>query len=83
MELTQVKISHLTEDILRAQDEEYLASKSKPKSVLPSTTVVLPKQEPTTTISPEELERLKAEHELRLRWERAVAYQMVRDDFGR
>jgi hypothetical protein len=33
LELTRVKISHLTEDALRAQDEAYLASLPKPKPI--------------------------------------------------
>ena len=33
LDLTRVKVSHLTEDILRAQDEAYLASLPKPKPV--------------------------------------------------
>ncbi|KAI0343106.1 hypothetical protein BDW22DRAFT_1356677 [Trametopsis cervina] len=72
LELTQVKVSHLTEDALRAQDEEYLASRLKPKqqptSAIPSTS----KAEPTPKLSPEEQARLKAEQELRARWERAI-----------
>lgn len=33
LELTKVKVSHLTEDALRAQDEAYLASLPKPKVI--------------------------------------------------
>ena len=60
LELTQVKVSHLTEEVLRAQDEEYLASRPKPKPISSSATIVPPKPD-RPQASPEELARLKAE----------------------
>lgn len=36
LELTRVKVSHLTEEALRAQDEAYLASLPKPKPKPPT-----------------------------------------------
>ncbi|KII85831.1 hypothetical protein PLICRDRAFT_56310 [Plicaturopsis crispa FD-325 SS-3] len=48
LELTRVKISHLTEDALRAQDEAYVASLPKPKAQpaapVPSSELPKPKQ---------------------------------------
>ncbi|KAI0084477.1 hypothetical protein BDY19DRAFT_533305 [Irpex rosettiformis] len=71
LELTQVKVSHLTEEALRAQDEEYLAARPKPKPVL-SSAIIAPSKPSQPQVTPEELARLRAEHELRIRWERAT-----------
>ncbi|KAH7890711.1 hypothetical protein F5I97DRAFT_1798663 [Phlebopus sp. FC_14] len=58
-ELTRVKISHLSEDALRAQDEAYLASISKPKSQ-PIQTVPEPERVKSQRLTKEEeLEREK------------------------
>jgi hypothetical protein len=72
VELTQVKVSHLTEDALRAQDEQCLASLPKPKLAPSSAIAGTSKPEPAPTISSEERARLQAENDLRLRWERAI-----------
>jgi len=65
MELTKPKISHLTEDALRQQDEAYLASLPKPKPK-PSE----PTPEPAKVPKPK-AEKLSREEELfRERWER-------------
>ncbi|KAI0705150.1 hypothetical protein BC835DRAFT_1499259 [Cytidiella melzeri] len=72
LELTQAKVSHLTEEALRAQDEDYLRSRPKPKPVSSSPTVVPHKHEPLPAVTPEELARLKAGYELRARWEKAT-----------
>ena len=69
-ELTRVKISHLTEDALRGQDEAFLASLPKPK---PAPTPVQPQLKPEKPkLSPEELAALEAQRELHDRWSRAL-----------
>lgn len=65
MELTQAKVSHFTEDELRAQDEAYLASLPKPKP------------QPTLTPAPDthkpKIHRLSKEEELyREKWYRLL-----------
>ncbi|KAI0825870.1 hypothetical protein BC629DRAFT_1277071 [Irpex lacteus] len=78
LELTQVKVSHLTEDALRAQDEAFLASLPKPKpKPLPSSVSSAQagpgdEKKEKVVLTPEELARQKAESELRSRWERAI-----------
>jgi hypothetical protein len=68
LELTKVKVSHLTEDALRAQDEAYLASLPKPKAI---PAVVPPEQEKL------KLPKLSKEEEaLREKWSRLL--DMVR-----
>ncbi|KAI0044760.1 hypothetical protein FA95DRAFT_1561878 [Auriscalpium vulgare] len=66
LELTKVKISHLTEDALRAQDEAYLASLPKPK----------PKPQPTSEPPPIEKEKVsklsKEEEAVRDKWTRLL-----------
>ncbi|KAI0077718.1 hypothetical protein K474DRAFT_1642714 [Panus rudis PR-1116 ss-1] len=56
LELTRVKISHLTEETLRAQDEAYLASlqKNKPKPTEPQPSTSQPKEKETPKLSTEE-----------------------------
>lgn len=67
MELTRVKVSHLTEDALRAQDEAYLASLPKPKP----RPVIVPPPEPEK--SKVKLPQLTREEEvLREKWERLL-----------
>lgn len=74
MELTRVKLSHLTEDELRAQDEAYLAALPKPR---PVPTPAQPQKKPEKLkLSPEEQARLDAQHDLADKWERAL--EMVR-----
>ncbi|EIN06119.1 hypothetical protein PUNSTDRAFT_73374 [Punctularia strigosozonata HHB-11173 SS5] len=71
LELTRVKVSHLTEDILRAQDEAYLAS-------------IAPKPKPVPATAPEKAaipvisapKRTAEEEALKDRWLRAV--EMIR-----
>ncbi|KAJ6624959.1 hypothetical protein B0H10DRAFT_1942907 [Mycena sp. CBHHK59/15] len=46
MELTRAKVSHLTEDALRAQDEAYLASLPKPKPIPVAAAPVAEKPKP-------------------------------------
>ncbi|KIJ62036.1 hypothetical protein HYDPIDRAFT_95296 [Hydnomerulius pinastri MD-312] len=59
-ELTQVKVSHLTEDALRAQDDAYLASLPKPKpQPTQSATEVPDKPKPQRLTKEEELHREK------------------------
>lgn len=66
-------MSHLTEEALRAQDEEYLASRPKSKQLAPAPTVASQSKPDTKLkLSPEELARLQAEQDLRERWERAL-----------
>ncbi|KAG6334192.1 hypothetical protein ID866_4892 [Astraeus odoratus] len=65
LELTQVKISHFTEEDLRAQDEEFLASlpKSKPQ----------PAPTPASNIEKPKPQRLTKEEELhREKWSRLL-----------
>ncbi|KAF5355319.1 hypothetical protein D9758_006035 [Tetrapyrgos nigripes] len=67
LELTRVKVSHLTEDALRAQDEAYLASLPKPKP-LPSATLV-------PAVEQEKLKPIKLSKEeelLREKWSRLL-----------
>ncbi|EGN96562.1 hypothetical protein SERLA73DRAFT_184638 [Serpula lacrymans var. lacrymans S7.3] len=65
LELTQVKVSHLTEDALRAQDEAYLASLPKPK--------VQPTVEPTPEPDKPKVARLTKEEEVfREKWQRLL-----------
>ncbi|OCH91038.1 hypothetical protein OBBRIDRAFT_775962 [Obba rivulosa] len=62
IELTRVKVSHLTEDALRAQDEAYLASLPKPKPKPPvsaPTKPEKPKEKPRQLTREEELLREK------------------------
>lgn len=69
LELTKVKVSHLTEDVLRAQDEAYLASLPKPKLAAPA------------PLEPEKMKipKLSKEEEaLRERWSRLL--EMVNKD---
>ena len=62
LELTRVKVSHLTEDALRAQDEAYLASLPKPK---PAPSAPAPTKEKEKVKVP----KLSAEEEaLRAKW---------------
>lgn len=64
LELTKVKVSHLTEDALRAQDEAYLASLPKPKVI---TTFVTPEPE-----KPKLPKLSKEEEALREKWSRLL-----------
>lgn len=64
LELTKVKVSHLTEDILRAQDEAYLASLPKPK---PIPTAPAPEPE-----KPKQPKLSKEEEILREKWSRLL-----------
>ncbi|KIJ55413.1 hypothetical protein M422DRAFT_151545 [Sphaerobolus stellatus SS14] len=65
-ELTRVKVSHLTEDALRAQDEEYLASLPKPKPVPTPAPVPAPSSKPV-------IPKLSKEEEVRReKWSRLV-----------
>ncbi|KAG5652040.1 hypothetical protein H0H81_006490 [Sphagnurus paluster] len=64
LELTRVKVSHLTEDVLRAQDEAYLASLPKPKAV-----PVTPAPEPE---KPKPIKLSKEEESLREKWTRLL-----------
>ncbi|KZT27751.1 hypothetical protein NEOLEDRAFT_1167864 [Neolentinus lepideus HHB14362 ss-1] len=66
LELTRVKVSHFTEDELKAQDEAYLASLPKPK---PLPVIAAPTPPPEKPAQP----RLTKEEEaLRDRWERLI-----------
>lgn len=65
LELTKVKVSHLTEDALRAQDEAYLASLPKPKPV--PTVVTAPERE-----APKQPKLTKEEEALREKWSRLL-----------
>lgn len=66
LELTRVKISHLTEEALREQDEAYLASLPKPKPAAP-----LPPEAPTKP--KETVPRLSPEEQqLRDKWSRLL-----------
>ena len=68
LELTRTKVSHLTEDALRAQDEAFLASLPKPKIVPATAPAPTPATQPKLT--PEELARREAERALRDKWTR-------------
>ncbi|KAF8557784.1 hypothetical protein OG21DRAFT_1536863 [Imleria badia] len=64
-ELVQVKVSHLTEEALRAQDEAYLASLPKPKPV--------PTQPTPESIAKPKTPRLTKEEEIyREKWSRLL-----------
>lgn len=65
LELTKVKVSHLSEDALRAQDEAYLASLPKPK---PIPTIPAP-PEPE---KPKQPKLSKEEEALREKWSRLL-----------
>ncbi|KAL0953500.1 hypothetical protein HGRIS_004726 [Hohenbuehelia grisea] len=65
LELTRVKVSHLTEDALRAQDEAYLASLPKPKPTPASKPEPVPEKPKVSALSKEE------EH-LREKWSRLL-----------
>ncbi|KAF8920695.1 hypothetical protein CPB85DRAFT_1272507 [Mucidula mucida] len=68
-ELTKVKVSHLTEDALRAQDEAYIASLPKPKPV--------PVAAAKPQVEKEKAPKLSKEEEaLRDKWDRLL--DMVR-----
>ncbi|GLB41712.1 putative ankyrin repeat and zinc finger [Lyophyllum shimeji] len=67
LELTRVKVTHFTEDELRAQDEAYVASLPKPKAV-----PVVPVPEPE---KPRPVKLSKEEEILREKWSRLL--QMV------
>ncbi|KAG2122118.1 hypothetical protein DEU56DRAFT_832845 [Suillus clintonianus] len=54
LELTQVKISHLTEEALRAQDEAFLASLPKPKATPSSTPAPAPEKAKPLRLTKEE-----------------------------
>ncbi|OAX38977.1 hypothetical protein K503DRAFT_856341 [Rhizopogon vinicolor AM-OR11-026] len=58
LELTQVKTSHLTEEVLRAQDEAFLTSLPKPK-VIPSAAPTPEKAKPQRLTKEEEAYREK------------------------
>ncbi|KAJ6581211.1 hypothetical protein B0H19DRAFT_1114230 [Mycena capillaripes] len=64
LELTRAKISHLTEDALRAQDEAYLASLPKPKPIPVAATPAPEKPKP---VKPS-----KEEETLREKWSRLL-----------
>lgn len=65
-ELVRVKVSHLTEDALREQDEAYLASLPKPKAVpTPAPAPVVKEKDKAPVLS-------KEEELLRDRWERLL-----------
>ncbi|KAJ8094662.1 hypothetical protein PM082_010668 [Marasmius tenuissimus] len=66
-ELTNAKISHLTEEALRAQDEEFLASLPKTKPIPRSTT---PQPEKLKPPPPPKLS--KEEEQFRERWNRLL-----------
>jgi Bacteroidetes VLRF1 release factor len=65
-ELTKVKVTHYTEDELKAQDEAYLASLPKPKPVPPASTPA----EPRVKAQPAKLS--KEEELLREKWSRLL-----------
>ncbi|CCM00373.1 uncharacterized protein FIBRA_02403 [Fibroporia radiculosa] len=68
LELTRVKVSHFTEDVLREQDEAYLASLPKPR---PKPTMVAPKLAPEAR--KEKPRQLSAEEQqLRSDWNRLL-----------
>ncbi|KAL0580606.1 hypothetical protein V5O48_001431 [Marasmius crinis-equi] len=66
-ELTNAKISHLTEEALRAQDEEYLASLPKPKPIPVAT-----RPQPEKPKPPQAPKLSKEEEQLRERWGRLL-----------
>ncbi|KAF9045715.1 hypothetical protein BDZ89DRAFT_979558 [Hymenopellis radicata] len=68
-ELTKVKVSHLTEDALRAQDEAYIASLPKPRPVPAAAPKPQPEREKAPKLS-------KEEEALRDKWDRLL--DMVR-----
>ncbi|KZT70716.1 hypothetical protein DAEQUDRAFT_756103 [Daedalea quercina L-15889] len=67
MELTRVKVSHLTEEELRAQDEAYLASLPKPK---PKPPAAAPSEPEKVKEKPRQLTR--EEQLLRDKWDRLL-----------
>lgn len=66
MELTKVKITHFTEEELKAQDEAYLASLPKPK---PAPVPVQPKEKP---VQPQPPKLTKGEEVLKEKWTRVL-----------
>ncbi|TFK39410.1 hypothetical protein BDQ12DRAFT_681737 [Crucibulum laeve] len=65
MELLRPKVSHLTEDALRAQDEAYLASLPKPKPILAVAATLEPEK-------PKQPKLTKEEEILREKWVRLL-----------
>lgn len=70
-ELTRVKVSHLTEDALREQDEAYLASLPKPKPA-PTPAPAPPQRKDKPKLTPEELAQLEARRAAEDRWTRVL-----------
>ncbi|KAJ3865890.1 hypothetical protein EV359DRAFT_62791 [Lentinula novae-zelandiae] len=66
-ELTRVKVSHFTEEALRAQDEAYLASLPKPKPI-PAIPAPLAPEKPKS----KQVKLSKEEEILREKWQRLV-----------
>ncbi|KAJ7460616.1 hypothetical protein FB451DRAFT_1405169 [Mycena latifolia] len=64
LELTRAKVSHLTEDALRTQDEAYLASLPKPKPI--------PVAAPPAPEKPKPVKLSKDEESLREKWTRLL-----------
>ncbi|THU91511.1 hypothetical protein K435DRAFT_780677 [Dendrothele bispora CBS 962.96] len=67
LELTKAKVSHLTEEALRAQDEAYLASLPKPKPPPSATPAPPPAQD-----KPKPVKLTKEEELLREKWSRLL-----------
>ncbi|KAH6916144.1 cytoplasmic protein [Coprinopsis sp. MPI-PUGE-AT-0042] len=65
-ELTKIKVTHFTEDELKAQDEAYLASLPKPKPVPPVSTSTEPR------VKPQPIKLSKEEEILREKWSRLL-----------
>ncbi|KAI0334515.1 hypothetical protein GY45DRAFT_1343264 [Cubamyces sp. BRFM 1775] len=68
-ELTRVKVSHLTEEALRAQDEALLASLPKPK---PQPTAIQPEPQPKPKEKPSQPQLSREEEQLRDKWSRLI-----------
>ncbi|GJE91150.1 Archaeo-eukaryotic release factor domain-containing protein [Phanerochaete sordida] len=71
-ELTRVKISHLTEDALREQDDAYLASLPKPKPAPAPAPAQPPRRPEKPKLTAEEAAQLDAQRALAERWARAL-----------
>ncbi|KAF9258910.1 hypothetical protein L218DRAFT_974772 [Marasmius fiardii PR-910] len=67
-ELTNAKVSHLTEEALRAQDEAYLASLPRPKPV----PLVATTPQPEKARAPQPPKLTTEEEQLRERWDRLL-----------
>ncbi|KIP08812.1 hypothetical protein PHLGIDRAFT_103819 [Phlebiopsis gigantea 11061_1 CR5-6] len=71
-ELTRVKVSHLTADALREQDEAFIASLPKPKPTPAAAPAQTQHKPAKPQLTPEEVAALNIQREIQSRWSRAL-----------